>query len=192
VNLDYFLLFRLDNRQDFAGPSLLPSNSTSVEYALEQSTAKAFALELKIKSLWNPVTCPVEFLPWLAWSLSVDSWNDNWSELDKRSVIKSSFSSHKIKGTIGALRLALNSLGYDISVEEWFQTGGDPYTFSVTINTGGKTLSAENLKDIEAIIDNNKNTRSHLQNLTTIDGVEGVFYTAAACFAGDITQIEPA
>ncbi len=27
---------------------------------------------------WHPQTCPEALLPWLAWSLSVDEWDESW------------------------------------------------------------------------------------------------------------------
>jgi phage tail P2-like protein len=185
--IDY-LLYRLARYENDG--SILPSNSTSAEYALEQSTAKAYVHELKNRSIWNPDTCPAELLPWLAWSLSVDTWNDNWSEQEKRNIIKNSFAYHKTKGTIGALKTALESLGYTITIIEWYQNGGEPYTFSLNVNTGGQSFTADSMADIEKIIQNNKNVRSHLTNITISVNVDGIFHTASICTAADITTVE--
>ncbi|MEN3238541.1 phage tail protein I [Methylobacterium ajmalii] len=52
-----------------------------------------------IRSLWNPETCPIEHLPYLAWALSVDLWNPNWPEVKKRSVVANALGLHQLKGT---------------------------------------------------------------------------------------------
>ncbi|MBG8794166.1 phage tail protein I [Salmonella enterica subsp. enterica] len=30
--------------------------------------------------MWNPATCPIRFLPYLAWAFSVDRWDESWTE----------------------------------------------------------------------------------------------------------------
>jgi phage tail P2-like protein len=36
--------------------------------------------------LWNPQTCPLAALPWLAWTLSIDKWDTDWTEERKRTA----------------------------------------------------------------------------------------------------------
>jgi hypothetical protein len=54
----------------------------------------------QIRHLWDPWTCPIEILPYLAWSLSVDLWDDKWPEPKKRAVVAASFKNHRLKGTL--------------------------------------------------------------------------------------------
>ncbi|MFM2909173.1 phage tail protein I, partial [Klebsiella pneumoniae subsp. ozaenae] len=74
---------------------------------LEQRAAAACAvisdLTVPLRDLWNPETCPVKFLPYLAWAFSVDRWDENWSEAEKRSVIGEAFWLHQRKGTVAAI-----------------------------------------------------------------------------------------
>ena len=58
--------------------SILPPNSTAPERAIESASSFVRDLVVPIRHLWNPETCPAAFLPWLAWSWSVDSWNPDW------------------------------------------------------------------------------------------------------------------
>ncbi|EKQ5242665.1 phage tail protein I [Escherichia coli] len=57
-------------------------------------------------------TCPANLLPWLAWSFSVDRWDDKWPEATKRAVIRDAYFIHCHKGTIGAIRRVVEPLGY--------------------------------------------------------------------------------
>ena len=93
--------------------SLLPPNATALELATEEVTARAAEIPVPLRDLWNPVSCPADLLPWLAWSLSVDHWDSNWPESIKREVIAQSVGVHKIKGTVAAIRLALTNAGFD-------------------------------------------------------------------------------
>ncbi len=92
--------------------TLLPPASTAFERAVEQTAAARInALNPPIKSLWNPDTCPEAVLPFLAWALSVDEWDDMWSPEKKRASIREARYIHQHKGTRGALRRALAALG---------------------------------------------------------------------------------
>lgn len=91
---------------------LLPPNATPLERALAD-IGTAAAVEAPIDRLWSADSCPVELLPWLAWSLSVEDWDEAWTEEQKRAVIRDSVDLHRIKGTPEAVRRALRSLGHD-------------------------------------------------------------------------------
>lgn len=114
-----------------------------------------------IRPLWNPDTCPLSILPWLAWGLSVDVWDSTWSESIKRSVVRSSIETHRKKGTVGAVKGALSALGAGSVLVEWFQKSplGTPHTF--TINLVSNDTSTEMQDAMAAAIDRTKPLRSH-------------------------------
>ena len=126
--------------------SLLPNNSTAQERALELACSRISNVDVPIKHLWDPMRCPVELLPWLAWSLSLDEWDSSWPESIKRQTIADSIPVHQIKGTVGAIRKALAGLNAEIELTEWFENGGVPYTAQLTalarnnLDQGGDTL----------------------------------------------------
>ncbi|WP_232695865.1 phage tail protein I [Yersinia kristensenii] len=72
------------------------------------AAAEITRVPVPLRTLWDPWQCPVTLLPYLAWALSVDRWDFNWSEATKRHVIASSFFIHQHKGTISALRRAVD------------------------------------------------------------------------------------
>lgn len=61
-------------------PTLLPPSSTELEKALEQVAFGLTDLATPVRDIWSPTTCPIALLPWLAWGLSVDVWDSNWTE----------------------------------------------------------------------------------------------------------------
>ncbi|HBV9359936.1 TPA: phage tail protein I, partial [Klebsiella pneumoniae] len=105
---------------------------------LEQRAAAACAsisdLSVPLRDLWNPWKCPVKFLPYLAWAFSVDRWDEDWSEQEKRRVIGESFWLHQRKGTVAALRRVVENMGYSLSIEEWWQVADQAGTFRITID----------------------------------------------------------
>ncbi|ADE87923.1 tail protein [Escherichia phage vB_EcoM_ECO1230-10] len=143
---------------------LLPSNATAQERALAGTVARISDVPVVVREVWNPDTCPVSVLPWLAWAFSVDDWDTNWTEQQKRDTIKQSIVSQRIKGTIGAVKRQLAALGLDIRIVEWFRmaTTGAPYTFEVYITIDQTSATQADLNRIKQIIDTNKNLRSHM------------------------------
>ncbi|HDR9259630.1 TPA: phage tail protein I [Burkholderia vietnamiensis] len=92
--------------------SLLPPSATSQERAFANTIARLSDVPVPIRTLYNPATCPVALLPWLAWSFSVGEWDSNWPESTKRAVIAASVAVHRIKGTKASIAMALSSAGY--------------------------------------------------------------------------------
>ncbi len=119
--------------------ALLPSNATAYEKSLAQTTARIADLPVDIGKLWSPDNCPVSLLPWLAWAMSVDEWDSQWSEQTQRDLIRHSAKTHRQKGTVGAVKRALSSLSVTVDFLEWFDNIDDvilapihskqPYTF---------------------------------------------------------------
>lgn len=90
--------------------SLLPPNRSNLELAVEQTMDRPLTHD-GIATLWDHATCPVAWLPWLAWAYSVDEWDDEWSEDRRREVIATAIAIHRMKGTPEAIRVALASVG---------------------------------------------------------------------------------
>ncbi len=61
---------------------LLPVGSSPLEVAAAAACAKLENVPVPLRELWDPLACPLEFLPYLAWALSVDRWDENWPETE--------------------------------------------------------------------------------------------------------------
>jgi phage tail P2-like protein len=172
---------------------LLPPSATEQERAISLATARLGDVPTGARQAWNPDTCPVELLPWLAWAFSVDEWDPNWTEAEKRGVINNSFFVHRHKGTIGAIRRALEPLGYLIDVVEWWETTpkGEPYTFSIVMGTGSKPVTPDLYDKVERIVLTYKNLRSHLRNLTVKTEIRGKSFAGALLQDGNETTVYP-
>lgn len=86
---------------------LLPANATPLEQALSASDARLLDVPVPIRDLWRWDVCPESHLPWLAWAMSVDIWDEDWPVQKKRSVVHRSFALHRLKGTLGGIRAHL-------------------------------------------------------------------------------------
>lgn len=142
--------------------SLLPANSKPLEHALASITAKLETIPVPFEIIWDVDTCPDSYLPFLAYAWSVDEWNDAWSPENQRAVIRNSIWVHQRKGTLGAVKRALQAMGYDASVIEWFQKSptGTPGTFSIEVHpTSG--IITDSLRQLRAAIDAVKRLSAH-------------------------------
>lgn len=169
---------------------LLPLNASEQERAISKAIDRE--VPVVVREMWNPETCPAALLPWLAWAFSLDTWDANWTEAQKRGVIKNSVAVHKKKGTIGALRTAIDGLGYDLTVTEWFQKtpAGDPYTFRIGINVEQVGIASNGALDkIVDVANSVKNLRSYLEGVDISALTNGGIYYAARCFMGEVVNI---
>lgn len=146
---------------------LLPPNSTALERALAAVGASATDLAVPIRELWDPDTCPLELLPWLAWAWSVDEWDDAWSEQQKRDTVRQALPVQRVKGTIGAVRRAVEALGVVVRVQEWFNQSpaGAPYTYRLLVEVDQEPLTQAGQASLLRIVENAKNLRSHLETV---------------------------
>lgn len=86
---------------------LLPPNATTLEKQLAKRTASISHLLVDIRKLWDSHEIPESFLPWLAWSMSLDSWQEDWQQNVKRQLVAKSVDDHKQKGTRAAVEQAI-------------------------------------------------------------------------------------
>lgn len=122
--------------------SILPPQSTQTERVLETALARPAEVPVEIAQLWNPQTCPVAFLPWLAFALSVDEWDANWSETTKRAYIAVAISIHRKKGTAWSIKAALKAAGYG-DAELFERSGGIPHNGSISYNGAHNHAAAD-------------------------------------------------
>lgn len=98
---------------------LLPYASTGFEHRVTDAMADNTRLVVQIDTLTQTDDAPDDFLSFLAWQYSVDSWDTAWQPSLQRALIKKSFRQHQIKGTITAVREILEKFGYEAKFTEF-------------------------------------------------------------------------
>lgn len=171
--------------------TLLPPNSTALERRFE-ATHEIKLNPSVILKLWNPWTCPLHLLPQLAWSLSVDEWDDDWDEATQRKVVATSAQIHRLKGTAGAVRLAMASQGHDTKMVEWWQTvpKGRPYTFIAEVNIDQRGMSGNVISSLERQINRAKNVRSHY-SIRLVAQTRLDIRIGCAVLSGETVEVRP-
>ena len=172
---------------------LLPGNATELERNAAQALAQIERVPVPLRDLWNPDTCPLELLPYLAWAFSVDRWSPAWPESAKRAAIRAAYFIHARKGTIGALRRVVEPLGYLITVSEWWQTNplGVPGTFSLEIGVLETGITEDMYQELTFLIDDAKPVSRLLTGLDISLETHLTAYMGVAVVDGDELDVYP-
>lgn len=106
--------------------SLLPPNASLLERAFDKVFDRILQIPVNIRSVWRPEDCPKELLPWLAWAMSVDTWEEEWETNDvfdqlKRDVISESVQTQRHKGTAATIQQVFDTLGVTVDLTEWWE-----------------------------------------------------------------------
>jgi phage tail P2-like protein len=171
--------------------SLLPPGSSALERRMAQACSGISGLNVPLRDLWNPDTCPVNFLPYLAWAFSVDRWDEGWAESVKRKVVKDAFYIHQHKGTVSAIRRVVEPLGYLIRVIEWWKTNDVPGTFRLDVGVLDTGITEEMYHELERVIADAKPCSRHLIGLSITLDANGTVPVAVASYSGDELTVYP-
>ncbi|EFO1600750.1 phage tail protein I, partial [Escherichia coli] len=144
--------------------SILPVSASRAERVVD-STAGDMLAEIAvclIRYVKNPDLCPTELLPWLAWEMSVDTWNEHWTEAEKRAAIKRAAYIHRHRGTKAALNESLADSPFRSQIVEWYEQTppGDPYTFRLNVEQKDLPVLMSDHQDLKHAVLRAKNLRS--------------------------------
>ena len=168
---------------------LLPPGSTVLERALADASSRLSDVPVPIRSLWDPATRPASLLPFLAWGVSIDLWDAEWTEAEKRAAIASAIVDQRRKGTPASLRGVIDRFDPLIRLVEWFEDPGTmgPHTFRLELPLAADTAVeyseatvAALVRDIAAI----KPLRSHMTVVHRLVAEAGTYLAGAAKAAG--------
>ena len=140
---------------------------------------------------------PENILDILAYDLHVDWYDYSYSVPTKKRIIKDSVKIHRRMGTRYAVETALNDVYPGASISEWFEYGGTPYCFRISLPISGE-VTLERQRRILSKVWYYKNLRSHLEafqmELKTAGNVRTGAYTMASetveIWPGPVTGIE--
>lgn len=171
--------------------SLLPPNTTKLEHSLEETTAQISDIPVPIAQYIDPENCPAELLPWLAWELSLDLWDENWTEAQKRAAIAASPYVHHKKGTPSAIKRSIETIGYTVKIFTNRHERLAPHAFRMEIGVSSRGIDEHLINEIERQISTNKNTRSYLSRLSLFGETRGNISVGSVITSGLETTVYP-
>lgn len=175
--------------------SLAPINDINLKIFDEICEERFSELDLDVILVSVIDNLPSSALPHLAEQYHITG-NEGWlqarNDEEKRDLIKRSIEVHRYKGTKYALKRIFDMFGLEGKIQEWFETGGEPFTFTVDLDFVSKGLDLDLIAKLEDLINEYKNVRSHLASLkismpTRLDNYK---FKIATVF-GECTTIYP-
>lgn len=153
--------------------TLLPPNATPLERAVDAASARISAIPTPLRELWNPDTCPVDLLPFLAWALSLDAWSSDWPEAVRRARVRNAMAIARRKGTAESVRAVVESFGGAVALREWWQMEppGEPHTFQLVVNLTGRDGAPATAAFADAVIAEVRRTKPVRAHFTYTQGV---------------------
>lgn len=99
----------------------------------ELDLLKEASIEIELLSRIDELPEPV--LRMLAWENRISSieWALALTIEEKRALVKDSFEINRRRGTRGSIERVFSLLGMKAEIEEWFEYGGDPGTFRISV-----------------------------------------------------------
>lgn len=173
--------------------ALLPPNALHSELAMEEAGAGLIeAIPVPIRAVKNADDCPVELLPWLAWEYSVDTWNTDWTEQEKRDAIKRAEYIHRHRGTPAAVEMSLSDSPFTTEIIEWFnqEPQGKPYTFLLNVEQDGRPILQTDIQDLKNAVLRAKNLRSWF-SVSFRGQLDGTIYLPGAMIASETITLKP-
>ncbi|MEB3437904.1 phage tail protein I [Pseudomonas sp. A2] len=172
-------------------PSLLPGNASDLERRAAEALAEISRVPIPLPDLLNPDRCPESLLPYLAWAFSVDRWHADWPAETKRKAIKDAYFVHAHKGTIGAVRRVVETLGYELDISEWWQQQplGTPGTFSIGIDQGDRPLPDSTQRELQRLVEDAKPVSRQFDHITIRGRLTAHSYVGAAVVSSDAADL---
>jgi phage tail P2-like protein len=173
-------------------PSVLAADPKAA--ALADMLARAYSRENDVTDLARIYSrideLPESLLDILAYDFKVD-WYDYDQSLDvKRRMIRDCVRIHKTLGTKAAVETALRAVFPQVEVAEWFEYGGNPYSFRLRIDTTGGDMSDEDKKKLMRQMAYYKNVRSHLDGITQVTLISSEIFFGTTSY-GSLRQKFP-
>jgi phage tail P2-like protein len=173
-------------------PSLLPSNSSPLEKALDLGFGTLLdRITPPFPELMNPTATPSAFLPYLAADRGVSEWSSEAAEAEKRLTVELAWPTARQAGTRQALENAAKGLRLMPEVRAWYEQtpAGQPYSFSVRAFT-----EQPYSEEIDARLDRRlADAKSERDILSVSVGLSafGSHVIGAATVCGELTTVYP-
>lgn len=165
---------------------IMPGNLSSqletqaFAYALSRQIQRLCAYADGVRIYAAVDTMPERILDVLAVELRTPVYHEDYSVDVKRTLIKGTIAFYSKMGTPGAVNWVVRSVFEGGRIEEWFEYGGDPHYFRVSVNSTGRKVTAESLSELKREIASIKRKSSWLDGIITVTDMPTELYLAPA------------
>ena len=154
---------------------ILPENlknepeCVALSYALKRAneTLVAYAKRTSVFAVIDSL--PEDMLDILAIELRTQYYEESFPLERKRALVKNTMLWYHKAGTVSAVQEMIDNVFESGVVLEWFMTGGQPGTFTISTSD---TITPELIDKFNEVVDNVKNVRSKLVDITIGNKIE--------------------
>lgn len=183
-----------DSRIEDILPDYLAHNPemTALSYAVSQGIKRFLSYCGNIGIYSTIDNIQENMLDMLALEINTPYYDEGFEIEKKRELVKNTLQWHKKVGTLAAVEELVKTVFGECRVQEWYQYGGEPYTFRVHVVIGNSGLTEDADREIIRSIQFCKNVRSHCAGICYSLGAEkGTVKTGAVQKLGCSIKIKP-
>lgn len=171
---------------------ILPDNMKSqpeciaLSYALKRANQKLvkYANMTSIYAVIDEL--PEKMLDLLAIELRTQYYDESFPVERKRSLVKNTMQWYNKAGTVSAVQEMIDNVFSSGIILEWYETGGQPGTFSISVTN---TITPELIEEFNKVVRNVKNVRSHLENIVVGNKVDMNVHVAMGICSHEVITI---
>lgn len=138
----------------------------ALAYAILQEKRRLMDLVDQTRTMAAIDDLPERILDVLAVELRTPAYSEELPVKTKRALIKGTLAFYARLGTPWAVNWAIRTLFGNGHIDEWFEYGGEPHHFRVTVSNDGTFSSLGGLPDFMALIRSVKRLSSWLDDIT--------------------------
>lgn len=158
----------------------------ALSYALKMANQR-FIQHANKTSIYAVIdTLPEKVLDILALELRTQYYDETFTIERKRALVKNTMLWYHKAGTVSAVQEMIDNVFSSGVVLEWYETGGEPGTFTISTTN---MISPELIEEFNKVISNVKNVRSHLENIITGNRADISLYVAMGISSHEVITL---
>lgn len=171
---------------------ILPENLKSqpecvaLSYALKRANETLVAYTRRTSVFAVIDSLPEDMLDILAIELRTQYYEESFPIERKRALIKNTMQWYHKAGTVSAVQDMIDNVFESGVVLEWFRTGGEPGTFTISTTN---LITPELIEEFNKVVSSVKNVRSHLENIVVGNRIDMNVHIAIGICSHEVITI---
>lgn len=176
---------------DLLPPNLQDANTAALSFAVDRQLREFIDYIPTVLIYANIMGISEKLCDLLAMIFSIRAYNVEFPLDTKRRLIQIALKTSSKKGTASSVREVIGTIHGGAKIEEWFDYGGDPYWFKITVDTTKQGIGEHDYEKLIENVDAYKSIRSHMDGITVNLKSDGITSYGGATIAGEHDTLTP-
>lgn len=176
---------------DLLPPNLQDANTAALSFAVDHQLREFIDYIPTVLIYANIMGISEKLCDLLAMIFSIRAYNVEFPLDTKRRLIQIVLKTSSKKGTASSVQEVIGAIHGGAKIEEWFDYGGDPYRFKITVDTTKQGIGEHDYEKLIENVDAYKSIRSHMDGITVNLKSEGITSYGGATIAGEHDTLTP-